>query len=54
MFNRDPKIPINQKAKIDGENLDSYDIQNVKGMSLKSFEVCAEKVVRYLQKVIIN
>ena len=51
ILSRDPKLGMVSKAMINSEKFDSFEIMEVKGLSLKPFEIYAERVVTFLEKV---
>ena len=52
MTNNNPKISFSNKTTINTENFNSFKITLVKGNSLKEFEIIADRVVKFLEKVI--
>jgi len=51
IFSPEPKLAMISKAMINSEKFDSFEIIEVKGLSLKPFEIYAERVVTFLEKV---
>lgn len=51
IFSANQSLSIISKAMINSEKADSFEIMEVKGLSLKPFEIFAERVVTFLEKV---
>lgn len=52
IFSVNQSLSLLSKAMINSEKFDSFEIMEVKGLSLKPFEIYAERVVTFLEKVI--
>lgn len=51
IFSPSQSLSLLSKAMINSEKADSFEIMEVKGLSLKQFEIFAERVVTFLEKV---